>query len=112
MGDIAVSTEIEVQVMRFVVSRHGLEPFDAEAREFLENLIDGEPIEMEPLHERNMHEFRRIMATIRNPKFPAAWRRAGHAGRRSQLDVAPSHEGPRTACLLDRGEGGDQNEAT
>jgi len=51
--------------MRFVVSRHGLEPFDAEAREFLENLIDGEPIEMEPLHERNMHEFRRIMATIR-----------------------------------------------
>ena len=52
--------------MRFVASRHGLEPFDAEAREFLENLIDGEPIEMEPLHERNMHEFRRIMGHIRD----------------------------------------------
>jgi hypothetical protein len=50
--------------MRFVVSRLGLEPFDAEAREFLENQIDGEPIELEPLYERDMHEHRRIMAQI------------------------------------------------
>jgi hypothetical protein len=50
--------------MRFVVSRHGLEPFDAEACEFLENQIDGEPIEMERLHERDMHEHPRIMAQI------------------------------------------------
>jgi hypothetical protein len=51
--------------MRFVVSRYGLEPFDAEAREFLENQLDGEPIEIEPpLHERNMHEHRRIMGQI------------------------------------------------
>jgi len=51
--------------MRFVVSRHGLEPFDAEAREFLENQIDGEPIEMEQLWPRDMHEQRRIMGQIR-----------------------------------------------
>jgi hypothetical protein len=50
--------------MRFVVSRHGLEPFDAEAREFLEDQIDGEPIEFEPLYPRDMHEHRRIMAYI------------------------------------------------
>jgi hypothetical protein len=50
--------------MRFVVSRLGLEPFDVEAREFLENQIDGEPIELEPLYERDMPEHRRIMATI------------------------------------------------
>ena len=51
--------------MRFVVSRYGLEPFDAEAREFLENQIDGEPIEMEALYDRDMVEHRRIMAHIR-----------------------------------------------
>jgi len=50
--------------MRFVVSRHGLEPFDAEARIFLENQIDGEPIKMEQLYERDMHEHRRIMTQI------------------------------------------------
>jgi hypothetical protein len=51
--------------MRFVVSRFGLEPFDQAAREFLERRIDGEPLEFEePPHERDMHEHRRIMATI------------------------------------------------
>jgi hypothetical protein len=50
--------------MRFVVSRHGLEPFDDEAREFLENQIDGEPIEVEVSYPRNMHEHRRVMAQI------------------------------------------------
>jgi len=50
--------------MRFVVSRYGLEPFDAEAREYLENQIDGEPIEFEPLYPRDMVEHRRIMAHI------------------------------------------------
>jgi len=50
--------------MRFVVSRHGLEPFDDEARGFLENQIDGEPIDVEVTFPRNMHEHRRIMAQI------------------------------------------------
>ena len=50
--------------MRFVVSRHGLEPFDAEAREFLESQLDGEPQEMEPVHERNSRYFRMIMGQI------------------------------------------------
>jgi hypothetical protein len=50
--------------MRFVVSRYGLEPFDTEAREFLENQTDGEPIELEPLYARDMVEHRRIMAHI------------------------------------------------
>jgi hypothetical protein len=50
--------------MRFVVSRHGLEPFDAGAREFLENQLDGEPIELEPVYPRDMVEHRRIMAQI------------------------------------------------
>jgi hypothetical protein len=50
--------------MRFVVSRHGLEPFDAGAREFLESQLDGEPIELEPVYPRDMVEHRRIMAQI------------------------------------------------
>jgi hypothetical protein len=55
--------------MRFVLSRTGLEPFDAEAREFLESQTSGEPIgaqviEIEPLHDRDMIEHRRIMAYI------------------------------------------------
>jgi hypothetical protein len=50
--------------MRFVVSRHGLEPFDAEARKFLATRIDGEPFEMEMLHARDMVEHRRIFGTI------------------------------------------------
>jgi hypothetical protein len=50
--------------MRFVVGRHGLQPFDAEARIFLEEQIDGEPIEMEPLYWRDMVEHRHIMASI------------------------------------------------
>jgi hypothetical protein len=50
--------------MRFVVTRDGLEPFDAEACEFLENQHDGEPLEMEALKERNMRYFRLIMGQI------------------------------------------------
>jgi hypothetical protein len=55
--------------MRFVMSRNGLEPFDAEAREFLESQSDGEPIstrviEIEPLHDRDMVEHRRIFAYL------------------------------------------------
>jgi hypothetical protein len=55
--------------MRFVLSRTGLEPFDAEAREFIDSQSDGEPIptrviEIEPLHDRDMIEHRRIFACI------------------------------------------------
>ena len=55
--------------MKFVLSRTGLAPFDAEAREFHQSQISGEPmaahvIEIEPLHDRDMIEHRRIMATI------------------------------------------------
>jgi hypothetical protein len=50
--------------MRFVASPYGLEPFDDEARQFLEDQIDGEPIELEPLYPRDMIEHRRIMAII------------------------------------------------
>jgi hypothetical protein len=50
--------------MRFVVSRHGLEPFDEAARAFLEDQIDGEPIDVELTYPRDMNEHRRIMAQI------------------------------------------------
>jgi hypothetical protein len=50
--------------MRFVVSRHGLEPFDDAARVFLENQIDGEPLDVEIIYPRDMHEHRRILANI------------------------------------------------
>jgi hypothetical protein len=55
--------------MRLVLTRTGWEPFDAEAREFHQSQISGEPmaahvIEIEPLHDRDMIEHRRIMATI------------------------------------------------
>jgi hypothetical protein len=50
--------------MRFVVTRHGLEPFDDEARDFLENQIDGEPIDVEVTYPRDMIGHRRIMAQI------------------------------------------------
>ena len=60
--------------MRFVLSRSGdnsivLKPFDADAKEFLRSQSDGEPIgarviEIEALHDRDMIEHRRIMATI------------------------------------------------
>jgi len=55
--------------MRFVLSRDGLEPFDAEAREFIDSQCHGEPIttrviEIEPLHDRDMIEHRRIFAYI------------------------------------------------
>jgi hypothetical protein len=51
-------------MMRFVISRDGLKPFDAAARDFLANVADGEPITMEALHERDMVEHRRIFAII------------------------------------------------
>jgi hypothetical protein len=55
--------------MRFVMTRTGLEPFDAEAREFLQSQTSGEPIgaqviEIEHLHDRDMVEHRRIFAYI------------------------------------------------
>jgi hypothetical protein len=50
--------------MRFVITRYGLAPFDHEARAFLEQQIDGEPIEVEVMHERDMIEHRRIFAQI------------------------------------------------
>jgi hypothetical protein len=55
--------------MRLVLTRTGWEPFDAEAREFHRSQTSGEPmsaqvIEIEPLHDRDMIEHRRIMATI------------------------------------------------
>lgn len=55
--------------MRWMLTPAGLEPFDAEAREFHHDLSSGEPfaaqvIEIEPLYDRDMVEHRRIMATI------------------------------------------------
>ena len=55
--------------MRLVLTPTGWAPFDAEAREFHLNQSSGEPIaaqviEIEPLHDRDMIEHRRIMATI------------------------------------------------
>lgn len=55
--------------MRWVLTPVGLEPFDAEAREFHRSQTSGEPfsaqvIEIEALHDRDMVEHRRIMATI------------------------------------------------
>src|SRR4030088_1864160 len=49
--------------MRFVVGRAGLEPLDAEARDFVA-VNEGGAFEIEPLHDRDMVEHRRIMATI------------------------------------------------
>ena len=48
--------------MKFVLSRNGLSPFDAEAREFIDS-HDG-VIEFEPLFDRDMIEHRHIMACI------------------------------------------------
>jgi hypothetical protein len=55
--------------MRWVLTPIGLEPFDAAAREFHRSQNSGEPIttqviEIEALHDRDMIERRRIMATI------------------------------------------------
>jgi hypothetical protein len=55
--------------MRWVLTPVGLEPFDAAAREFHHSQTSGEPIttqviEIEALHDRDMIEHRRIMATI------------------------------------------------
>lgn len=55
--------------MRWVLTPVGLEPFDAAAREFHRSQTNGEPIttqviEIEALHDRDMIEHRRIMATI------------------------------------------------
>ena len=55
--------------MKFALSRNGLSPFDAEAREFIDSQIAGQPnatrfIEMEPLYDQDMVEFRHIMACI------------------------------------------------
>jgi hypothetical protein len=55
--------------MRLLLTPTGFEPFDAEARDFHKDLASGEPfaahvIEIEPLHDRDMVEHRRIMATI------------------------------------------------
>jgi hypothetical protein len=55
--------------MRWLLTPAGLEPFDAEAREFHKSQTSGEPfpaqvIEIEALHDRDMVEHRRIMATI------------------------------------------------
>ncbi|UPK03147.1 hypothetical protein [Bradyrhizobium sp. 170] len=55
--------------MRLVLTPTGWAPFDADAREFHQNQSSGEPIaaqviEIEPLHDRDMIEHRRIMATI------------------------------------------------
>jgi hypothetical protein len=49
---------------RFVITRDGLQPFDAAARDLLANVPDGEPITMEALYERDMVEHRRIMGFI------------------------------------------------
>jgi hypothetical protein len=50
--------------MRFVICPGGLEPFDQEARDFLDRQQDGEPIDVEILHERDMIEHRRIFGII------------------------------------------------
>jgi hypothetical protein len=55
--------------MRWVLTPVGLEPFDAAAREFHRSQTSGEPIttqviEIEALHERDIIDHRRIMATI------------------------------------------------
>ncbi|WP_166294370.1 hypothetical protein [Bradyrhizobium sp. 2S1] len=55
--------------MRWVLTPVGLEPFDAAAWEFHRSQTTGEPIttqviEIEALHDRDMIEHRRIMATI------------------------------------------------
>ena len=49
---------------RFIITRDGLQPFDAAARDLLANVPDGEPITMEALYERDMVEHRRIMGII------------------------------------------------
>jgi hypothetical protein len=50
--------------MRFVVGKHGLEPCEDEAREFLESQIEGEPIDVDVGYPRDMVNHRRIMAQI------------------------------------------------
>jgi hypothetical protein len=55
--------------MRVLITPSGWEPFDAEAREEHASQSTGEPvgahvIEIELLHDRDMIEHRRIMATI------------------------------------------------
>ena len=55
--------------MRLVLTPTGWAPFDAEAKTFHRDLCGGEPftahvIEIEPLHDRDMIEHRRIMAII------------------------------------------------
>ena len=57
--------------MRLVLTPTGFEPFDAEAKDFHRDLCGGEPfaahvIEIEALHDRDMVEHRRIMATIKD----------------------------------------------
>jgi hypothetical protein len=49
---------------RFVITRDGLQPFDAAARDLLAKVPDGEPITMEALYERDMIEHRRIFMFI------------------------------------------------
>ncbi|WP_338822143.1 hypothetical protein WDM22_38655 [Bradyrhizobium septentrionale] len=53
-----------IRMGRFVITRDGLQPFDAAARDLLANVPNGEPITLEALYERDMIEHRRIMATI------------------------------------------------
>ncbi|MHC2536947.1 hypothetical protein [Bradyrhizobium diazoefficiens] len=50
--------------MRFVRNRDVLSPFDAAARRFVEELASGEPVTLEVLFDRDMHEHRKIMAQI------------------------------------------------
>lgn len=55
--------------MKVLITPKGWEPFDAEAREEHASQTTGEPvgaqvIEIELLYDRDMHEHRRIMATI------------------------------------------------
>jgi hypothetical protein len=45
--------------MRFVVGKHGLEPCEDEAREFLESQIEGEPIDVDVGYPRDMVNHRR-----------------------------------------------------
>jgi hypothetical protein len=50
--------------VRFIATPQGLAPYDLAAREFLVNPGNGEPIEIEVLHPRDMVEHRRIFAQI------------------------------------------------
>ncbi|MEH2565364.1 hypothetical protein [Bradyrhizobium sp. AZCC 2289] len=71
--------------MRWMLTPVGLEPFDAEAREFHRGLSSGEPfaaqvIEIEALHDRDMVEHRRIMATVNDLAMRAALKALTQAG--------------------------------